>query len=499
MTHPRPFLALAAAVAVGSSILLAVPATASSSGQVAPEAQGAAAARDVADCRLARVPNDLAEGFPIHSQALPATGTLRAALLLVDFPDAAAAPGSQAEAIANLQPGIDYLERASGGRLEIEVTTTPDWVRMPRPATDYPFDRGLGWADHVGYVRDAVTAADPVTDFSGVDVVWVTATREAPSISFSPTTNHLDLEADGTRLRHAVTFGYDQWSWGGLVLAHETGHTLGLPDLYLFDAPPGDPGGWHSAVGGWDVMGLISGAGPEMLAWHRWMLGWIDDSDVVCADPDGSVADLTSVAEPDGEHPVALVLPLSATRAVVVEHRRAVGHDHAIAREGALVTTVDTSVRTGRGPVRVVDATPGTGGGLDDAPFRAGETWTEPTTGTTLTFSDGPDGTIRVQVGDPVAPELPLQVTAVARCVAGQAVVAVRAVNGHTGPVDVAITSELGSRTITSVAPGKAAVHTFGTRSREVEAGSVSLTAAGEVDGERVTTVHDVGHLARSC
>ena len=197
-----------------------------------------------------------------------------------------------------------------------------------------------------------------------------------------------------------MTFGYDQWRWGGLVLAHETGHTLGLPDLYLFEAPPEDPGNWHAAVGGWDLMGLISGSGPEYFAWTE--LGWLDDAQVVCADPRRTThARLSPVAE-SADAPrwqdAMVVYPVSETRAVVVENRQPVGYDEAIGANGALVYTVDTSVRSGEGPVRVVDSTPGSADGLDDAPFAPGTSWTDPTTGAVLTFRDGPSDTLRVTI-----------------------------------------------------------------------------------------------------
>lgn len=387
-----------AALAAGALALGAVPASAAA----APPSSAVAAPPSSDACRLPAAVDGLGSGFPVDEQALPAVGDLKAALLLVDFDDHPASAASAAEAEANLASGVEYLERVSGGRLDVTTTTSDGWVRMPEPSTSYPFERGLSYEDHVRYIGDAITAADDTFDFSDVDVVWVTATREAPNITYSPTTNFLDVTADGNHLTHAVTFGYDQWRWGGLVLAHESGHTLGLPDLYLFEAPPEDPGNYHAAVGGWDLMGLISGAGPEYFAWHRWQLGWLDDDRVVCAGDDRTTsARLAPVALSADARPgqaAMVVYPLSATRAVVVENRQPVGYDEGIEARGALVYTVDTSVPSGEGPVRVVDSTPGSTDGLDDAPFAAGSSWTEPTTGAELTFRAGPAGTLKVKV-----------------------------------------------------------------------------------------------------
>ena len=139
-----------------------------------------------ASCRLPAAVDGLGSGFPVDEQALPAVGTLKAALLFVDFEDHPAADGSLDEAEANLASGVEYLERVSGGRLDVTTTTSDGWVRMPEPSTAYPFERGLTYEDHVRYIGDAIAAADETFDFSDVDVVWVTATKEAPNITYSP-------------------------------------------------------------------------------------------------------------------------------------------------------------------------------------------------------------------------------------------------------------------------------------------------------------------------
>ncbi|MFD2795517.1 hypothetical protein ACFS27_18305 [Promicromonospora vindobonensis] len=402
---PIGAVAALAAVALGAGPV-AAPASAATESSAATTTTAATAAAatsaSVDGCRLPAAVDGLGSGFPLDEQALPATGTLKAAMLFVDFEDHPAPAGSLGEAEANLAPGVEYLEQVSGGRLDVTTTASDGWVRMPEPSTAYPFERGLTYEDHVRYIGDAVAAADATYDFSDVDVVWVSATREAPNITYSPTTNFLDVTADGNHLTHAVTFGYDQWRWGGLVLAHETGHTLGLPDLYLFEAPPEDPGNWHAAAGGWDLMGLISGQGPEFLGWHRWQLGWLDDDQVVCADPGRTTTARLNPVARSADAPswqdAMVVYPLSETRVVVVENRRPVGYDEGIAAGGALVYTVDTSVRSGHGPVRVVDSTPGSADGLDDAPFAPGTSWTEPTTGAVLSFHAGPGDTSRVTI-----------------------------------------------------------------------------------------------------
>ena len=71
---------------------------------------------------------------------------------------------------------------------------------------------------------------------------------------------------------------------------------------------------------------------------------------IVCLPKSGQVA-LTPLELPGGLK--AAMVPLSAHRAVVVESRRALGWDKQLLKTGAVVYTVDTSVKSGSGPIRV--------------------------------------------------------------------------------------------------------------------------------------------------
>ena len=65
-------------------------------------------------------------GFPLPRWAAPSTGTVRVAVLFVDFPDAVAAHTTRHEADQSMAYIEEYLETVSYGRLDIElVSPTP--------------------------------------------------------------------------------------------------------------------------------------------------------------------------------------------------------------------------------------------------------------------------------------------------------------------------------------------------------------------------------------
>jgi sugar phosphate isomerase/epimerase len=95
--------------------------------------------------------------------------------------------------------------------------------------------------------------------------------------------------------------------------------------------------------------------------------------------------------------------------------------------------------------------------------------------------------------------QLDLDVEVQARCLAGQAYLAVRAANGEDSPVDVTLATAYGTREFADVAPGKNAYQSFAVRSASVESGSVTVSGAATVDGEDVTSTFDVEHDALDC
>ena len=105
------------------------------------------------------------------------------------------------------------------------------------------------------------------------------------------------------------------------------------------------------------VFGLMGGGANEklthfeMLAWSRWQLGWLRDTQVACVTSFPTSVQLTPLAIPGGIK--AVVVPLTETTALVVESRRILGYDSHFSKEGALVYKVDTSVPTGEGPIVV--------------------------------------------------------------------------------------------------------------------------------------------------
>lgn len=246
------------------------------------------------------------------------------------------------------------------------------------------------------YMAEAVALADPQFDFSNIDAVIVVPPSSTTTMNVSPAfvPNHpvWGLEADGNVIMSGFARGTDWAGNDAEVIYHELGHTLGLVDAYGYGSGFPD---LHRFVGIFDPMGNLTpdAGGNEMLAWHRWQLDWIDDDQIYCVEDLAEPHDISAVAVEGGTD--AVLVPVSDTKLVAIESRRKVGVDAPLAKEGALVYTIDSAVSSGYGPVEVV-GTHGPGGPEADVLLGVGESATVDGVTVTVVAADGNGDTVMV-------------------------------------------------------------------------------------------------------
>lgn len=84
------------------------------------------------------------------------------------------------------------------------------------------------------------------------------------------------------------------------------------------------------------------------------------------------------------------------------------------------------------------------------------------------------------------APALDATVSAVGKCVAGKAYLAVTVRNGEDVPVKVEMTTDYGAKSFAAVQPGASAFHSFAVRAKTLPAGTAGARVAAAVDGHEV-------------
>ncbi|MBB4985915.1 MULTISPECIES: M6 family metalloprotease domain-containing protein [Streptomyces] len=420
MQHPRRRIRRPVALAATTALSLALLASASSTlPGPAPASAGPVAAApsgaQLGPCRIATTMGvQMSEGLPTAPGYVRSTGRVRALNLMIDFPDAPGDGPAMGRFREFFPQTADWFRVSSYGRLHYQAEAPiPDWLRMPRPFSSYGIERGSPYEP--GYrslVEDIVKAADARVDFSAYDLVNVLVTPNAGpsaldtvlSVTFSG--NDDAPYADGVPLAN-TSFVYSRQDDGSgsfpetgyRVLPHENGHVFGLPDLYTSDG-----GG---TVGHWDIMSEDWGADNDLLGWHKWKLGWLDNDQVSCASTPGTGDySLTPLAITGG--PKLVFVPLSGTSGYAVEVRSKDGNDEAVCKQGVLVYRVESDVDTGHGPVTVADSDRSSGGctrranvhaELSDAPYAPGETFTDRANGIRIeVLEEDETGTYRVRI-----------------------------------------------------------------------------------------------------
>lgn len=355
-------------------------------------------------CALKRTDAHHSEGLDTWNTAYSRpTRSLSAVMIFLSFPDATPRT-TPAELAADHFPATTrFYERASYGRFTLRPHPLRNWIRMPYPSTSYAIQRDWNPVNRAAYLRDALAVSNPQVDFSRYDIVYFVADPDAPGVDSDATkVVNLDtpLRADGTDIRRVVTV-FEKHPPDRLVLAHETGHVFDLPDLY--HRPVDGKGDWDTYVGDWDLMGSQFGLAPDLFAWHKWKLGWLDPRQVVCvrgtaptrltlgpvaAGPGTSAAGGTAGSPAFG---LGLGTKLAVVRtgtdsALAFEARSPVGNDSTACKQGILVYRVRSGAASGGGPIEVVDAHPRTEAcwetsvypPLADAPVSLGESFTVP-------------------------------------------------------------------------------------------------------------------------
>ena len=346
-------------------------------------------------------------GFPLPGNALTSKGTVRVAVLFVDFPNAVASHSTQTEAELGLPYAEEYLEASSYGKADFEFVPLHQWLRTERDFEHYSESTAIG-PRAVGPPIDAEAArlADPDFDFADYDSVMIVM----PSSHFHGGTAGGTVNTDeGTILNtlRVNIFPLDEpreaYQWGS-VGAHELTHNLGLLDMYTYDrsldelpdstkertwiestfglmglrvyfpADPQDPRllqEWRFPDGARTTGYATVLETLEMLAWSRWQLGWLDPAQIRCVTENEATVTLDPVADPKDNIAMAAI-PLSGTAVIVIESRHKIGYDNpreerysdgltgtfpALITEGVLVYTVDASRLGGQLPLVVAGDT----------------------------------------------------------------------------------------------------------------------------------------------
>ena len=295
-------------------------------------------------------------------QWVSSTGHLHALLVPVDFPDvpATAAPSFYRDLFVGTTP--PWYAESSYGRLSFEIGSLDHYVRMSQPIDSYGLLNCCPSASIHAFFQELIGKIDPEVDFSHIDSVYAIAPPGAGShmsILLWRRWPGSGIVADGHEVLNGVVGNGNYRPDAAYYLAHyamthETGHMMGLADLYGRACPTCVD--THDWVGVWSMMDTADAPSAGFLGWDKWLLRWLDASQIRGVTSGGqSVEEVVSPLEERGGVKL-LVVPMTTAFLYAVEVRQPIGQDIRLCDHGVLVYTVDSTKMNGTGPVRIQPA-----------------------------------------------------------------------------------------------------------------------------------------------
>lgn len=305
-----------------------------------------------------------ASAFPRLAKYIPKEGTVRMALIPIDWGDA---PGSADQLVAmesQARTLADWYEQVSEGRLRIQWVIHPSWIRMPGSSSEYAVPYSGARSETVRFFGKVIPAVDPSFDFTGVQTANFLlpqgqgfvreSVQDWPWQEFAARST-----AEGNLVSAAAAGAYfevkprERWSYW----AHEFGHVLQLAHI-------GSSFRW-SSMHGFDLLGSQDGPTRELSGWMRFLAGWLSDDQVYCQDR-GGLQSTTIMLNPLPERSAGVkvaIVRTSPSEAVIVESRRPTAFHcpvglgaSAYSDSGVLVYAIDATKGAQEEFLRVVSA-----------------------------------------------------------------------------------------------------------------------------------------------
>ena len=288
--------------------------------------------QSVETCKIKQLTNDsVRTGFPAPKPAYESEGTVKWALVPLDFSDLPGEANFMERAKDQMLFASEWAESTSEGKFKITWQYYDKWVRLPGSSSEYviPPESNGGFVapDQQRFWQRAIVEADKFVDFTGVQAVQFILPAGQQIVKYGIKGNNwydvvknyttsegtkIDLFSIPSTFNDEPNSGRNYWSWWmyhyvvGLGVAKYGGSSIALPlNTYLIQAS-------------------TEGA-RELGGWMRFLIGWMPESKVYCRlASELTNLDITLVPLTDNKTNgfKLAVIPLSESKALILESRR---------------------------------------------------------------------------------------------------------------------------------------------------------------------------------
>ena len=281
-----------------------------------------------------------------------------------------------------------YFKYINDGPDNVIVNVPDDYIYFPKPIAPYGVSHGKDDAKSLEFIQDAVSAVDDSIDFSKSDFRLFVVPAGTPSAIISeqgfPSAKSREGFLSNLAIAQPANLKVSKDNTAGAELGslemffHEFYHPgMNLGDNHGTNSP------FYDENRGMGQFGLMSSGNGDLLAWQKWFLGFMEDSQIRCADKNNSSSNWIAPSSVKTKLSKMVVIPITKTRALVVESIRAKGlsYRYPTASLGALVYEVDVSDNRHEFGYKVVypdkrRPIAGSRYPMEDAPLKLGESLT---------------------------------------------------------------------------------------------------------------------------
>ena len=330
----------------------------------------------------------LPSGFPRTIPPTINTGSVKWALIPIDFPDLKGESRFSTRVDGQIKLLTDWYKTVSEGKLNIEWTVQDKWITLPNISTEYTMLNSVNLVEGSNgakLFKDAMKAADPFFDFTNIQTVnfilpkgqsFIFETVQgfpADDVVKNLNTNEGSISSFSIAGAFMDKPNKDYWSYW----AHEFGHAIGI--AHIGRSRPPAP-----LFSGYELMASQDGPTRELSGWLRFLVGWLPDERVFCKETQNlKNLELTLIPLNKNDQGIKLaVFPINEKKAIVIESRRVSKFtcETIPAQNGVLAYIYDATLSHGEDfliPItpsgRSVVASPCPASPMEDSLLRAGD------------------------------------------------------------------------------------------------------------------------------
>jgi hypothetical protein len=210
----------------------------------------------------------LPSGFPIVKPATQHIGTVKWALIPIDFSDLKGESSFRSRVDSQMELLTEWYFTVSEGNFKVDWSVHNNWVTLPKPSSQYAINNSVNLRDSdVGQAlfRDAMASADPVFDFTNIQYVIFLLPKGQSFLQETSQGFPWDQLVIDTKTNEGKVSGFaipgvfmdqigrEYWSYW----AHEFGHAISLAHVGRSrgSLPPFSP---------FDIMGSQDGSTREL-------------------------------------------------------------------------------------------------------------------------------------------------------------------------------------------------------------------------------------------